>query len=154
MSFAAKGKKCIKSRQQIPHTVVQKLSPKPTRNPVSETLNYGGRCRKNRHFLKNWHPVRGPMSFAAKRKNVQNQDKQTPHTVPQKLSPKPTWTPLKVKVVTSPPGERAAYVPMTPPKLRFGISHPKTVTLSDILVTRLSLVHTHVLMWLLLLHYF
>ena len=27
--------------------------------------------------------------------DVQNQDKQTPHTVLQKLSPKPTHTPLK-----------------------------------------------------------
>ena len=37
------------------------------------------------------------MSFVAKgkRKDVQNQDKQTPHTVLQKLSPKPTRTPLK-----------------------------------------------------------
>ena len=37
------------------------------------------------------------MSFVAKgkRKDVQNQDKQTPHTVLQKLSPKPTRTSLK-----------------------------------------------------------
>ena len=35
------------------------------------------------------------MNFAAKeRKNVQNQDKQTPPTVLQKLSPKPTCPPL------------------------------------------------------------
>ena len=27
-----------------------------------------GRCRKNRHFLKNWHPILRPMSFAAKGK--------------------------------------------------------------------------------------
>ena len=47
-------------------------------------------------FLKNWQPVRGPMSFAAKgeKRNEQNEDKQTPHTVLQKLSPKPTHTPL------------------------------------------------------------
>ena len=38
------------------------------------------------------------MSFAAKeKKNVQNQDKQTPHTVLQKISPKPTRTPLTPK---------------------------------------------------------
>ena len=38
------------------------------------------------------------MSFTAKGgKNVQNQDKQTPHTVLQKLSPKLTCTPLKKK---------------------------------------------------------
>ena len=40
------------------------------------------------------------MSFAAKRKkNYQNLDKQTPHTVLQKLSPKSTHLPLKVNYV-------------------------------------------------------
>ena len=39
--------------------------------------------------------------------------------------------------------ERTAYAPTTPPNLRFGISCPKTVTLSDILVTRLSLSRSH-----------
>ena len=48
---------------------------------------------ENLHFLKNWHPVRVPMSFPAKeekKKLHQIKDKQTPHTVLQKLSPKPT----------------------------------------------------------------
>ena len=55
-----------------------------------------GRCRKNRHFLKELilrsrtYELRGQ----GKRRNVQNQDKQTPHTVLQKLSPKPSRTPL------------------------------------------------------------
>ena len=42
------------------------------------------------------------MSFAAKgekKGNGQNQDKQTPHTVLQKLSPKPCTTPLKERKV-------------------------------------------------------
>ena len=42
-------------------------------------------------FLKNCHPVRGPMSFTAKegkKRNDQKQDKQAPHTVLQKLPPK------------------------------------------------------------------
>ena len=46
-------------------------------------------------FLKNWHPIYGPMSFAAKgKKDVQTQDKQTPDTILQKLSPELTCTPL------------------------------------------------------------
>ena len=50
-------------------------------------------------FLKNRHPVHGPMSFAAKRKNnAQNQDKQTPHIALQKLSPKTVMHPLKLDI--------------------------------------------------------
>ena len=30
---------------------------------------FKGTCWKNWNFLKNWHPIRGPMSFAAKKKN-------------------------------------------------------------------------------------
>ena len=43
------------------------------------------------------------MSFAAKgeKKEVQNQDKQTPHIVLQKLSPKPSRTPLMQKKACS-----------------------------------------------------
>ena len=39
------------------------------------------------------------MSFVAKgekKKELQNQDKQTPHTVLQKVSPKPTTCPLRL----------------------------------------------------------
>ena len=35
-------------------------------------------CRENQHsFLKNWHPVREPLSFAAKRKNKNQKTKTT-----------------------------------------------------------------------------
>ena len=55
----------------------------------------GWLTKKNRHFLKNQHSVRGPISFMSKgkKRNVPNQDKQTPHTVLQKISPKMLRTP-------------------------------------------------------------
>ena len=52
-------------------------------------------------FLKNGHPVHRSMSFAAKGKQKKIHQikgkKQTPHTVLQKLSPKPTPGPLTPK---------------------------------------------------------
>ena len=91
--------------RETPHTVLQKLSAKPTRTPLGETLNEGGGCQKNQHFfLKNWHPVCGPMSFVAKgvkKKIMQCQDKETPHTVIRKLSRNPTCTPLMVPIFTN-----------------------------------------------------
>ena len=48
---------------------------------------------------------------------------------------------LKVKLFTSPPG--GSLRPYDSPNICSGISHLKTVTLSDILVTRLCLAHTH-----------
>ena len=105
MSFVAKKKKKKRNDQnqetQTPHTVLQKLSPKTTRVPLSETELRGRTVsRKNRHFLKNCHPIRRPMSFAAKGKKIndQNQDKRTPQTVLPKLSPKNNTSPLKVQL--------------------------------------------------------
>ena len=61
---------------------------------------------KNRHFLKNWHPVHRLKSFAAWRAGgggggVPNQDRQTPHTVIQKLSPKTFRTLLTEYLIKS-----------------------------------------------------
>ena len=102
MSFTVKGKKKgPKSRQRnTSHCPTKTISINDTR-PHKWDIELRGKCRKNQHFLKNWHPVCGPTSFAAKEKkkekrNDQNQDKQTPHTVLQKLSPKTTHVPLNL----------------------------------------------------------
>ena len=96
MSFAAKGKKCTKSRQ-TPQTVLQKLSPKPTCTPLNETLNWiKGVCvEKIDIFYRIDTPFADLWVSWPREKKLQNQDKHTPHTVLQKLSPKPTRTPLK-----------------------------------------------------------
>ena len=49
MSFAAKGEKKYKNQdKQTPHTVLQKLSPKPTRTPVSDMDLW---------VFPNWNPI-------------------------------------------------------------------------------------------------
>ena len=81
--------------KQTPHTVLQKLSPKACTTPLSIKLKLRGWYTKKIEIFKELAPR--PQTYELRgqgEKNGQNQDKQTPHTVLQKLSPKACTSPL------------------------------------------------------------